>query len=100
MRIVVTGACLLILLILLTGIGKKIREPFTSTPKENPDVLLDSPLQSVIQAQQVNYGDLRKYVSQTPMASYAQVTNNRRDWKNPENGSALFPPINGTSMYL
>jgi hypothetical protein len=99
MRIVVTGACLLILLMVLTGIGKKIREPFTTIPKENSDVLLDFPLQPVIQAQPVNYGDLRHYVSQTPMASYAQVTNNRRDWKNPENGSALFPPINGTSIY-
>ena len=99
MRIVVTGACLLILLMVLTGIGKQIREPFTSYSKQESDVLLDFPLQPVIQAQHVNYGDLRHYVPQTPMASYAQVTNNRRDWKNPENGSALFPPINGTSIY-
>ena len=100
MHIIVTGAILLIVLFLITTIGKKINEPFTVSHTASPDVLLDYTLQPTIQEQDVKYGGLNKYVFQTPMASYAQVTNNKRYWDNPENGSALYPPINGKSMYV
>jgi hypothetical protein len=93
------GALLVTLLFFMTSIGKKINEPFqVSKEKERPEVLLDIPLQSVIKAQDLNYGELVKYEYRTPMASYAQVTNNKK-WSSPENGRALFPPINGTTLY-
>jgi hypothetical protein len=101
MHVILTGAILLIVLFLITTIGKKINEPFTiSHTTASPDVLLDNSLQNSIHEQDVKYGGLNKYVFQTPMASYAQVTNNKRHWDNPENGSALYPPINGTSLYV
>jgi hypothetical protein len=91
------GAFLVTLLLFITSLGKKINEPF-EVSKEKPEVLLDLPLQSVVKAQDLNYGALVKYEYRTPMASYEQVTNNRK-WTTPENGRALFPPINGTSLY-
>ena len=81
----------------MTDKQKKIYEPFTTVPKS--EVLLDLPLQPTINEQNVNYGDLNKYIYKTPMASYAQITNNKK-WDTPENGSALYPPINGTSLYI
>jgi hypothetical protein len=70
------GALLVTLLFFMTSIGKKINEPFqVSKEKERPEVLLDLPLQTVVKAQDLNYGDLVKYEYRTPMASYAQVTN-------------------------
>jgi hypothetical protein len=97
MNVLCTGVILVIVLFLMTTIGKKLNEPF-EVRKEEPIGLLTLPLQPVVQAQEVNYGGLNKYIYTTPMASYAQVTNNRK-WVTPENGSALFPPINGTSLY-
>ena len=91
------GAFLVTLLFLITTVGKKIHEPF-EVSKERPEVLLDLPLKPVVKAQDLNYGDLVKYEYRTPMASYQQVTNNKK-WSKPENGRALFPPINGTSLY-
>jgi hypothetical protein len=99
MDVIITGGILVILLFFITTLGKKINEPFTIQPTRQ-DVLLDFPLKQTIQATPVNYGDLNKYIYKTPMASYEQVTNNKRYWDNPENGSALYPPINGTSMYV
>ena len=90
------GALLVTLLFLITTLGKKINEPFTKEKKEV--FLLDLPLQPIVKAQDLNYGDLNSYEYRTPMASYAQVTNNRV-WTTPENGTALFPPINGNSLY-
>ena len=93
------GALLVTLLFFMTSIGKKINEPFQmSKEKERPEVLLDLPLQPVVKAQDLNYGDLVKYEYRTPMASYKQVTNNKK-WTSPENGRALFPPINGNTLY-
>jgi len=93
------GALLVTLLFFMTSIGKKCNEPFqVSKEKERPEVLLDLPLNSVVEAQDLNYGSLVKYEYRTPMASYKQVTNNRK-WTTPENGRALFPPINGTTLY-
>ncbi len=93
------GALLVTLLFFMTSIGKKINEPFqVSKEKERPEVLLDLPLKTVVKAQDLNYGDLVKYEYRTPMASYAQVTNNKK-CTSPENGRALFPPINGTTLY-
>jgi len=100
MHVVVTGAILLIVLFFITTLGKKINEPFTVSHMVSPDVLLEYPLQNSIHEQDIKYGGLNKYVFQTPMASYAQVTNNKRYWDNPENGSALYPPINGKSLYV
>lgn len=99
MCVIVTGAILIFVLFIITSIGKKIRkkEPFTNEP-EKTDLLLDLPLQKN-RKMDVNYGDLHKHVFKTPMASYEQVTNHKRYWNNPENGSALFPPINGTTLY-
>lgn len=93
------GALLITLLFFITAIGKKVNEPFqVSKEIEKPEVLLDLPLKPMIKAQDLNYGDLVKYEYRTPMASYAQVTNNKK-WTTPENGRALFPPINGTTLY-
>ena len=94
------GALLVTLLFFVTAIGKKLNEPFVSKEKEpkETDVLLDLPLQAKPQAQDLNYGALVKYEYRTPMASYEQVTNNKK-WTTPENGTALYPPINGTSLY-
>jgi len=93
------GALLVTFLFFMTSLGKKVNEPFQVTKeRERPEVLLDLPLQRVIKAQELNYGDLVKYEYRTPMASYEQVTNNRK-WETPENGSALFPPINGATLY-
>jgi len=91
------GALLVTLLFLVTTLGKKINEPF-EVSKERPEVLLELPLQKVVEAQDLNYGDLVQYEYRTPMASYVQVTNHKK-WTHPENGRALFPPINGTSLY-
>lgn len=99
------GASLVLILFILTAIGKRVNEPFTlsttaSAISLGPDALLEYPLQDKIQAQEnVGYGQLNQYRVESPMASYAQITNNRREWTNPENGTALYPPINGTSMY-
>jgi hypothetical protein len=92
------GAFLVLLLFFITALGKKINEPFQVTKEERPEVLLDLPLQPVVKAQDLNYGSLVKYEYRTPMASYKQVTNNRK-WETPENGRALFPPINGATLY-
>ena len=91
------GAFLVTVLFLLTRIGKKINEPFENGVK-TIDVLLDLPLRDTIQAENLNYGDLVKYEFRTPLQSYEQITNNKK-WTTPENGSALFPPINGMSLY-
>jgi len=91
------GALLVTFLFFMTAIGKKVHETFV-TKEERPEVLLDLPLQPVVKAQDLNYGALVKYEYRTPMASYEQVTNNRK-WETPENGSALFPPINGATLY-
>jgi hypothetical protein len=97
---IIMGAFLVTLLFLVTAIGKKVNEPFQSKEieTEKPEVLLDLPLQTKPQAQELNYGALVKYEYRTPLASYEQVTNNKK-WTTPENGRALFPPINGTSLY-
>lgn len=93
------GALLVTFLFFITAIGKKVNEPFqVSKEIEKPEVLLDIPLQPVVRAQDLNYGDLVKYEYRTPMASYDQITNNRK-WTSPENGRALFPPINGSALY-
>ena len=93
------GALLVAFLFFMTAIGKKVNEPFQVTKeRETPEVLLELPLQPVVKAQDLNYGALIKYEYITPMASYKQVTNNRK-WETPENGSALFPPINGATLY-
>jgi hypothetical protein len=93
------GALLVTFLFFMTSLGKKVNEPFQVTKeRERPEVLLELPLQPVIKAQDLNYGSLVKYEYRTPMASYEQVTNNRK-WKTPENGRALFPPINGATLY-
>ena len=105
MNVLCTGFILLGVLYFAILIGKKIYEPFEpqvtkvhNTSTKDEIGLLPIPLQSTVQAQELNYGDLNKYIYRTPMASYEQVTNNRK-WTTPENGSALFPPINGTSLY-
>ena len=106
MHVLCKGLILLIVLFLATAIGKKVYEPFEvyemnqieEKPEKESIGLLSLPLQPVVQAQELNYGELNKYIYRTPMASYDQVTNNRK-WTTPENGSALFPPINGTSLY-
>ena len=92
------GALLVTLLFFITAIGKKVNETFVTKESDRPEVLLDLPLQPVVKAQELNYGDLVKYEYRTPMASYEQVTNNRK-WETPENGRALFPPINGATLY-
>ena len=92
------GALLVTFLFFITAIGKKVNETFVTKESDRPEVLLDLPLQPVVKAQELNYGDLVKYEYRTPMASYEQVTNNRK-WETPENGRALFPPINGSSLY-
>jgi hypothetical protein len=99
MDVIITGGILVLLLFFITTLGKKINEPFTLQPIQQ-DVLLDYPLKKSIKATDTNYGDLNKYIYTTPMASYEQITNNKRYWSNPENGTALYPPINGTSMYV
>ncbi len=99
MDVIITGGILVILLFFITTLGKKINEPFT-TQTTHQDVLLDYPMKKIVQATLTNYGDLNKYIYTTPMASYEQVTNNKRYWDNPENGTALYPPINGKSMYV
>ena len=103
MNVLCTGVILVILLFFAVSIGKKVYEPFESYEvnkiiEKEQIGLLPLPLQPVVQAQELNYGELNKYIFRTPMASYKQVTNNRK-WTTPENGSALFPPINGTSLY-
>jgi len=99
MNVLCTGVILVILLFFAVSIGKKVYEPFDVNKIEKEQIgLLPLPLQPVVQAQELNYGELNKYIFRTPMASYEQVTNNRK-WTTPENGSALFPPINGTSLY-
>ena len=99
MNVLCTGVILVILLFFMVSIGKKVYEPFDINKIEKEQIgLLPLPLQPVVQAQELNYGELNKYIFRTPMASYEQVTNNRK-WTTPENGSALFPPINGTSLY-
>jgi hypothetical protein len=98
MNVIVTGGILVLFLFCITTLGKKLNEPFTMG-STSPDVLLNIPLKSSIHAQDVNYGELNKYRYETPLASYAQITNNKRYWDNPENGTALYPPINGTSLY-
>lgn len=99
MNVLCTGIILVILLFFAVSIGKKVYEHFEFNKIEKEQIgLLPLPLQPVVQAQELNYGELNKYIFRTPMASYQQVTNNRK-WTTPENGSALFPPINGTSLY-
>ena len=99
MNVLCTGIILVILLFFAVSIGKRVYEPFEVNRIEKEQVgLLPLPLQPVVQAQELNYGELNQYIFRTPMASYQQVTNNRK-WTTPENGSALFPPINGTSLY-
>jgi len=99
MNVLCTGVILVILLFFMVSIGKRVYEPFDVNKIEKEQIgLLPLPLQPVVQAQELNYGELNKYIFRTPMASYEQVTNNRK-WTTPENGSALFPPINGTSLY-
>ena len=98
MNVLCTGVILVILLFFAVSIGKKVYEPFEVKIEKEQIGLLPLPLQPVVQAQELNYGELNKYIFRTPMASYEQVTNNRK-WTTPENGSALFPPINGTSLY-
>ena len=92
------GALLVTFLFFMTAIGKKVNETFVTKERERPEVLLDLPLQPIVKAQDLNYGSLVKYEYRTPMASYEQVTNNRK-WETPENGRALFPPINGATLY-
>lgn len=92
------GAFLVTLLFLLTCLGKKINEPFENASVKKLDVLLDLPLRDTIQAEDLKYGDLVKYEFRTPLQSYEQITNNKK-WTIPENGSALFPPINGMTLY-
>jgi hypothetical protein len=94
--ILITGGTLIFILWILTLLGKKL-EPFESNYISRPDVLLTSPVH--LKLSSANYGDLKRYIPSTPMASYAQVTNNKKIWMNPENGSAPFPEINGTSFY-
>jgi len=103
MNVLCTGFILVVLLFFATTIGKKMYEPYESYQvnkiQETESVgLLPLPLQPVVQAQDLKYGDLNKYIYRTPMASYDQVINKRK-WTTPENGTALFPPINGTSLY-
>ena len=103
MNVICTGFNLLVVLYFTILIGKKVYDPFElekahKITETNSPGLLPLPLQPVVQAQELNYGELNKYIYRTPMASYEQVTNNRK-WTTPENGSALFPPINGTSLY-
>ena len=98
MNVLCTGFILVIFLFFVTTLGKKLNEPFGVKENVNEIGLLTLPLQPIVQAQDINYGGLNKYIYTTPLASYAQVTNNRK-WSTPENGSALFPPINGTSLY-
>jgi hypothetical protein len=99
MDVIITGGILVVLLFFITTLGKKINEPFTQQSNQQ-DVLLGYPLKKSIHATDTNYGALNKYIYETPMASYEQVTNNKRYWSNPENGTALYPPINGKSMYV
>ena len=101
MEVLCTGFILIVVLFFATAIGKRVYEPFemqVDLPEKEEIGLLPLPLQPVVEAQELNYGELNKYIFRTPMASYEQVTNNRK-WTTPENGSALFPPINGTSLY-
>ena len=98
-HILMTGCMLILALLIITYIGKRHMEPFEIEPQPQFDVLLEYPLQQSIHATDVNYGGLNKYIYTTPLASYEQVTNNKKNWNNPEDGSALFPEINGTSMY-
>jgi len=92
------GAFLVTILFFLTRLAKKIHEPFENEKSKPFDVLLDLPLKDTIQAEHLNYGDLSKYEFRTPLQSYEQITNNKK-WTTPENGTALFPPINGMSLY-
>ena len=92
------GAFLVTILYFLTCLAKKTHEPFENVPVNKFDVLLDLPLKDTIQAENIKYGDLVKYEFRTPLQSYEQITNNKK-WTTPENGSALFPPINGMSLY-
>jgi hypothetical protein len=95
--VLTTGSILIFTLLILTGLGKQL-EPFeTNSYVERPDVLLNNPVQ--LQLSSANYGDLNRFKTSTPLSSYAQVTNNKKNWINPENGSAPFPELNGTSFY-
>jgi hypothetical protein len=53
------------------------------------------PKQKESKVKLVKYGDLAKYYPMSKMGSFDQTTNNKRDWKHPENGTAVHPEING-----
>ena len=77
-HILMTGIILILALLIITYIGKRQFEPFDIQPYNIPDHLLEYPLQPSIHTSDVNYGGLNKYIYTTPMASYAQVTNNKK----------------------
>jgi hypothetical protein len=95
--ILITGSSLVFILWILTFLGKKQFEPFNTMLPAHADVLLNRPVH--FHLSNAKYGQLNKYRSSTPLASYEQITNNKKNWKNPENGSAMLPEINGTSFY-
>ena len=100
MNVCMTGLILVSILFATTYLGKRQIEPFAVPDKQTFDVLLDNylrPYDGYIKL--VNYGELNKYIATSPMASYAQITNNKQYWSNPENGTALYPSINGKALY-
>ena len=96
--ILITGGTLVIILWIITFLGKKQLETFETKLPVNTNVLLNKPVD--FHLSDANYGDLNKYIFSTPLASYEQITNNKKNWNNPENGTAILPEINGTSFYV
>ena len=102
-RILVTGSVLVVCLFLVTWFSRRLHESFTilAEPSVYPSdapMLCEYPLSHNGLMEKLKNGSLSNLRPVLP-SSYKQVTNNVRDWPNPENGSAEYVEINGYSIY-
>jgi hypothetical protein len=93
-----SGIILLCGLYLLTQVCKKYpTESFI--PMKRDELLVSEMFPVRIRELHVNYEAYRKYVPQTPLASFEQITNNFRYVSTPEEGSALVPELSAFAFY-
>jgi hypothetical protein len=93
-----SGIILLCGLYLLTQVCKKYpTESFI--PMKRDEFLVSEMFPVRIRELNVNYEAYRKYVPQTPLASFEQITNNFRYVSTPEEGSALVPELSAFAFY-
>ena len=98
-KYICSSVILLCILYLFIQLGEKYPSETFVIPASSSDLLVSDIFPVHLQKLNVKYNEFHQYKPQTPLASYAQVTNNPKHIQHPENGSVLVPELSAFAFY-